>query len=146
MYLLTSKSVLTCSTRAEKKMLLNEIDEFQMKLLKVGNYDCIVVREFKDPAHKRVPVVTSKKKLHSVLFDILEEADTHTGADLLADETREFLVLLAFGTNITYENKTSPVVCEYRSFPYDGNGTFLNVVDFMVSGMPIMPSQYKPDF
>lgn len=130
--LLNSKSIIDCD-EYEEVMHNNEIELIAEKVCKLPNYDCAVVIKYKDIAHKDKQDTIMSCNLHDFL-EMAEYVDIKNGIDLKIGDNN-LLTIRAYGQGYVMNDEYYNVITEIFIMPYEGEGEFLDISQYLNNQM-----------
>ena len=138
MLMLNTKSSIDCDeTEFDKHS--EEIEEVMEKLMKLENFDCIVLQKYIDPANKYKEMQVIDSNLWDI-YELAEYADLKNGVDILLDD-EGFLNLSVYGQGYKMGNKDYLVNSVFKIIPRDEEWNFLDISDFIIKGGPVKLSE-----
>lgn len=138
MLMLNEKSSIDCD-ELEFEKHSEEIEELMEKLIKLEDYDCVVLHKYIDLAHKDKEMKVIDSNLWDI-YELVEYADFKNGVDILLDD-EGFLNLSVYGQTYKVVGKDHFVNSIFKIIPRDEEYNFLDISDFILEGKPIKLSE-----
>ena len=123
MLMLNEKSSIDCD-ELELEKHSEEIEELMEKLIKLEDYDCVVLHKYIDLAHKDKEMKVIDSNLWDI-YELVEYADFKNGVDILIDD-EGFLNLSVYGQTYRMDGNDYFINSIFKIIPRDKKtGTFL---------------------
>lgn len=126
MKLLTSKSILECSTEQEENIHQEEINEIIHRINELPNYET-ALRYRKTSLSKYNETINIKRCFLYDIFDEIDDVDMKNGYDLAFEENGIF-TLIVYGQHYQFNNEWYLVETHIDVLPYDEQRKFINII------------------
>ena len=142
MLMLNEKSSIDCD-ELEFEKHSEEIEELMGKLIKLEDYDCVVLHKYIDLAHKDKEMKVIDSNLWDV-YELVEYADFKNGVDILIDD-EGFLNLSVYGQSYRMDGNDYFINSIFKIIPRDKDWNFLDISDFLLEGKEVKLSEKQLD-
>ena len=142
MLMLNEKSCIGCD-EFEFEKHGKEIEELMEKLMKLEDYDCVVLHKYIDLAHKDKEMKVIDSSLWNI-YELVEYADFKNGVDILIDD-EGFLNLSVYGQSYKMDGNDYFINSIFKIIPRDEDWNFLNISDFILNGKEVKFSEKQLD-
>ena len=142
MIMLNEKSCIDCE-ELEFEKHSEEIKELMEKLLKLENFDCVVLHKYIDPANKDKEMQVIDSNLWEI-YELAEYADFKNGVDILLDD-EGFLNLSVYGQTYKMDGNDYFINSIFKIIPRDKDWNFLDISGFLLEGKEVKFSEKQLD-
>ena len=126
MNILTTQSILDCTTEKQEEQHQNEIKQILDKIYQLPNYNTALQYHFVDEAHRNKDEIIKGCLLHEFMEEI-DDIDAKNGIDL-AYQSNGILTLIAYGQNYQMNNKWYLIETHVDILPMNKYREFLNII------------------
>ena len=113
------------------------------KLLKLENFDCVVLHKYIDPANKDKEMQVIDSNLWEI-YELAEYADFKNGVDILLDD-EGFLNLSVYGQTYKMDGNDYFINSIFKIIPRDKDWNFLDISGFLLEGKEVKFSEKQLD-
>lgn len=142
MLMLNEKSCIDCD-EFEFEKHSEEIEELMEKLLKLEDYDCVVLHKYIDLAHKDKEMKVIDSNLWDI-YELIEYADFKNGVDIFIDN-EGFLNLSVYGQTYKMDGNDYFINSIFKIIPRDKDWNFLDISGFLLEGKEVKLSDKQFD-
>ena len=142
MLMLNEKSCIDCD-EFEFEKHSEEIEELMEKLIKLEDYDCVVLHKYIDLGHKDKEMKVIDSNLWDI-YELVEYADFKNGVDILIDDER-FLNLSVYGQTYKMDGNDYFINSIFKIIPRDKDWNFLDISGFLLEGKEVKFSEKQLD-
>ena len=142
MLMLNEKSCIDCD-EFEFEKHSEEIEELMEKLIKLEDYDCVVLHKYIDLGHKDKEMKVIDSNLWDI-YELVEYADFKNGVDILIDD-EGFLNLSVYGQTYRMDGNDYFINPIFKIIPRDKDWNFLDISGFLLEGKEVKLSEKQLD-